>query len=129
MNIEKNIPLHDKNWFCTGGPAKFYCEPQTEHDFASAVQFAKSNAQDIFVLGEGANILISDEGFDGLVIRPMLKTIIADDKGQVTAGAGAGIPDLIDWCLDHNLSGLEEFSGIPGTMGGAVYINIHYFQF
>jgi len=104
MTIETNISLHNKNWFCTGGPAKFYCEPETEHDFASAVQFANHSSQDIFVLGEGANILISDEGFDGLVIRPRLKNITFDTN-HVTAGAGVSLPDLINACLDHNLSG------------------------
>ena len=75
MEILKNIPLHDKNWFQTGGPAKFFCEPQNENDFSKAVKFAAENNLKIFVLGEGANILISDNGFDGLVIHPKLSNI------------------------------------------------------
>ena len=86
----------------------------------------------IFVLGHGANILISDEGFDGLVIRPQLKEltiIIQNGEYFIKAGAGISMHDLILFCLQNNLLGLEEFSGIPGTVGGSVYINLHYFQF
>lgn len=128
--ISHNIPLADKNWFKTGGNAKFYAEPSTAQEFTQTLQFAKENSLEIFVLGEGANILISDDGFDGLVIRPQIKSVKFDtNNNTVTAGAGVSIPDLINVCLDHKLSGLEEFSGIPGTIGGSVYINIHYYQF
>ena len=72
------------------------------------------------MLGQGANILISDEGFDGLVIRPALTTIVQrtapDNQMFVCAGAGTTMDALIEYCLAHNLLGLEEFSGIPGTV-------------
>lgn len=130
MLIQKNIPLHDKNWFQTGGPAKYYCRPTTAQEFQEAVQFAHAHKLPMFVLGEGANILISDYGFDGLVIHPAIKTIDHDiQQATVTAGAGVGFSNLIEYCLSHHLLGLEEFSGIPGTVGGSVFINIHYFEF
>ena len=130
MLIQNNIPLHDKNWFQTGGPAKYYCQPTTAQEFQEAVQFATSKKLPIFVLGEGANILISDAGFDGLVIHPEIEIVEHDTKtAQVIAGAGVGFSDLIEYCLEHQLLGLEEFSGIPGTVGGSVFINIHYFEF
>jgi len=132
MNIQKNIPLKDKNWFQTGGPAKLFFEPTNGEEFAQALDYARTNTEPIFVLGQGANILISDDGFDGLVIRPALKNITAQENGDsvlITAGSGVTMSDLIEWCLDHNILGLEEFSGIPGTIGGSVYINLHYFQF
>jgi UDP-N-acetylmuramate dehydrogenase len=129
MQIDQNIPLNDKNWFCTGGAAKYFCEPKTEQDFASALAFAKEKNIETFVLGLGANILISDAGFDGLVIRPALDQIKIDGDGNVCAGAGVKVQDLIDFCLDHNLAGLEEFSGIPGSVGGSVFINIHYMTY
>lgn len=130
MNIEQNIALHDKNWFKTGGSARYFCQPGNGQEFSQAVAFAQQQGLDIFVLGQGANILISDEGFDGLVIRPALNDIVVDaQNGTVTAGAGVCLQELINQCLEKQLIGLEEFSGIPGSVGGAVYINIHYFQF
>ncbi len=130
MIIEHNVPLADKNWFMTGGAARYWCEPRTEQEFVEALNYARYNNLDIFVLGSGANILISDEGFDGLVIRPALTEITFDQSAaMVTAGAGVHIQQLIDACIEHQMIGLEEFSGIPGTVGGSVFINIHYFQF
>jgi UDP-N-acetylmuramate dehydrogenase len=131
--IQTNIPLADKNWFKTGGAARFYCEPSTTDQFQEAIAYATTNNLDLFILGQGANILISDEGFDGLVIRPSLTTIeiisVNNNLALVKADAGVTMPDLINYCLDNNLLGLEEFSGIPGTVGGSVYINLHYFEF
>lgn len=130
--IQTNVPLHDKNWFATGGTARYFAQPKTAQEFQEALIFAREQALPIFVLGQGANILISDEGFDGLVIRPALDTISIhsyESHALVTAGAGATVHDLIAHCLQHNLTGLEEFSGIPGTVGGSVYINLHYFEF
>lgn len=130
--LQCNIPLKNKNWFKTGGLARYYSEPINAQEFQIVLQFAQEHNLEIFVLGEGANILISDEGFDGLVIRPTLTTItqnVINDSVLVTSGSGVGIQDLITWCLDNNIGGLEEFSGIPGTIGGATYINLHYYDF
>ncbi len=130
--ISLDISLKDKNWFGTGGNARYFNEPTTPQEFQNALAFAHTQQLPIFVLGQGANTLISDEGFNGLVIRPQLNqmTIINHaDEYWVKAGAGAHMHDLILFCLQNNLIGLEEFSGIPGTVGGSVYINLHYFQF
>lgn len=128
MIISQNVPLSDKTWFRTGGLAAFYAEPQSDNDFCQALLFAQEKRIETFVLGEGANILISDDGFDGLVIRPVLSDISYLRNGFVRAQAGASIEAIINYSLTHNLVGLEEFSGIPGTLGGSVYINIHYFD-
>ncbi len=149
--MESNIPLAHLTWFKTGGAARYFAQPTTAYEFAQAVEFAQTNKLKTFLLGNGANILISDEGFDGLVIQPQLNQIyehtnqtatgcctplapahqieLHTDETLVTAQAGVLLPDLIDWCLQHNILGLEEFSGIPGTIGGAVYINVHYYEF
>ncbi len=131
--IQANIPLHDKNWFKTGGPARYFVAPTTAEQMQEALNLAQINNLPIFMLGQGANILISDQGFDGLVIQPQLQeiTITHEDNNNsfVKAGAGVSMERLINFCLDNNVGGLEEFSGIPGTVGGSVYINLHYFQF
>lgn len=128
MKIFKNVPLNDKNWFKTGGNSKYFCQPTTETEFQEALTFAQTNSLDVFVLGKGANILISDDGFDGLTINPKIKELHIEDE-MVTAGAGVEIQELIDFCLENNFIGLEEFSCIPGTVGGSVFINIHYFDY
>ena len=130
--IKKSIPLADKNWFGTGGSAAYFALPSSVHEMQDAVAFAREQALAIFLLGSGANMLVSDEGVDGLVIKPQLMEIVHRDGvdcALVTADAGVDLNDLISYCLAHNLLGLEEFSGIPGTVGGAVFINLHYFEF
>jgi UDP-N-acetylmuramate dehydrogenase len=131
--IQTNVPLADKNWFGTGGSAQLYCEPTTAQQFQEAIIYAATHKLEIFILGQGANILISDEGFNGLVIRPSLTNIdiisINNSTALIKADAGVTMPHLIDYCLNNHLIGLEEFSGIPGTVGGSVYINLHYFDF
>lgn len=131
--IQHHIPLKDKNWFQTGGEAEYYSQPITAEDYAQLLSWAYKHKQPITVLGAGANILIADTGIKGLVIKPNTQNIeIVTDNDTtvfVRAGAGCTIDALIEWCLDHNILGLEEFSGIPGTIGGSVYINLHYYQF
>lgn len=131
--IQTNIPLTNKNWFNTGGPAAFYAAPKDANDFAQALQYAKENDLELFLLGKGANILISDTGFNGFVLHPKIDNIWHEDldaeHALVHAGAGVDMNNLINYCLQHNLTGLEELSGIPGAVGGSVYMNIHYFTF
>lgn len=135
--ILQNVPLADKNNFGTGGNATFYCRPQSALTFAKALSFAHEHNLEIFVLGGGANVLISDAGFSGLVIHPAVEQIEiipnSNDNSSseiaVKAGSGTSIETLINFCLNHQILGLEEFSGIPGTVGGAVYINLHYYEF
>lgn len=131
--IQPNVPLKDKNWFKTGGNARYFAQPKTSSEFQSALLFASQNQLPIFLLGEGANVLISDDGFDGLVICPALKDITVLNESAteclVQSGAGVSMDALITYCLERNISGLEEFSGIPGSIGGSVYINLHYYEF
>ncbi len=128
-----SVSLADKNWFKTGGDARFFAEPRTSEEFQEVLAYSISQDLKVCLIGEGANMLVADTGFDGLVIRPQLKTIkrfdVDEHYAHITAGAGVSFGDLISWCLEHNLIGLEEFSGIPGTVGGAVFINIHYFEY
>jgi len=131
--IEPSVSLADKNWFKTGGFAEYFAEPRTAEEFQILLHTAKTQALAVTLIGEGANMLVSDEGIKGLVVRPHLKTITLtefdNEHTLVTAGSGVSFGELIAWCLERGLSGLEEFSGIPGSVGGAVFINIHYFEF
>jgi UDP-N-acetylmuramate dehydrogenase len=131
--IREQESLADKTWIGTVGSAHYYCEPtniQMTHD---GLWFAIENNLRVFVLGQGANVLVSDTGFSGLVIRPQLQEISiksrVDGRVLVSVGSGATIDSLITWCLDQGLVGLEELSGIPSTIGGALYHNLHYYNF
>ncbi len=130
--ILENVPLRDKNWFETGGPARYYSQPCNDAEYAATLVFARQHGLDVAILGLGANILVSDNEFNGLVIHPNSKELHhtrENEETMVTAGAGITIDELIEYCLQNNLLGLEEFSGIPGSVGGSVYINIHYFEY
>ena len=131
--IQTNVSLADKNWFRTGGKAAYWAAPKTALQMKKVMAFAFDRGLPYFMLGSGANILISDKGFGGLVICPRLHEIfhqpIDGNKVLLTAGAGVTLNDLIVYSLHNSLSGLEEFSGIPGTVGGAVFINLHYFEY
>jgi UDP-N-acetylmuramate dehydrogenase len=131
--IQENVSLADKNWFNTGGCARFFTQPTTVDEVTAACKWAHNHHQRIFIIGHGANILVNDAGFDGLLLRPQLQDIAILQQNSsetlISTGAGVSMDLLIEWCIAHNLLGLEEFSGIPGTVGGSVYINLHYYQF
>lgn len=130
--IQRDVSLKDKNWFNTGGNAAYFAAPTTTPELQQALSFAQVNQLPLLLIGCGANMLVADEGFDGMVIIPRnveIKHTVQDGQAVVTAGAGVQMPVLIEYCLANNIVGLEEFSGIPGTVGGSVFINIHYFEF
>ncbi|MCX7847744.1 MAG: FAD-binding protein [bacterium] len=133
MTIAQKVSLQERCWFRTGGAAEFFCAPQDEAELCEALGFARAQGLAVTVLGEGANVLISDDGIAGLVIRPALRycRIEPGAQGEVflTAGAGAALEEVIEYALRSHALGLEEFSGVPGTVGGSVFINAHYFEF
>ncbi|MDQ1328767.1 MAG: UDP-N-acetylmuramate dehydrogenase, partial [Candidatus Poribacteria bacterium] len=127
MNIKENVPLKPYMTFKIGGQARFFCEPSNSDEVIEAISFAKENKLPAFVLGLGANILVSDNGFNGLVIRQKNEAILVKDN-IITAQAGVAVENLINTALAENLIGVEDFSGIPSSVGGALYINLHYFD-
>jgi UDP-N-acetylmuramate dehydrogenase len=119
LNIQQNIPLAKFTTFKIGGPAKFFCEVGNEKELIKALNYAKENNLEIFVLGGGSNILISDEGFNGLVIRIQnTKHQIQDTK--IECGAGINLSEIVKLSAENSLTGLEWAAGIPGTVGGAI---------
>jgi UDP-N-acetylmuramate dehydrogenase len=114
--------------FRIGGPADLFYEPQSADELAAAILAARRLEIPFFLLGLGANILIGDKGFRGLVIRNQARRIeIFPTTHQVRAESGAVVyPDLIDATIDRGLSGLEHYVGIPSTVGGALWQNLHF---
>lgn len=119
--LKTNISLKDYSNYKIGGEAKFLLEAKNEDDIKEGVLlFRKDNPNGkIFILGKGTNILIDDNGFDGLVIISSLKGI-SEDNGQLSVSSGETIEDINEFCIDKSLSGLEWSGGLPGTIGGAV---------
>lgn len=126
--IQRDVILKPFTTFRCGGPAKYFAEPSSEEELISLLAFAKENGLETFILGLGSNILVSDEGFDGLVIRIGRNlgdiSVEEDNDGAViTAGAGAPLSLLGNTAVKHGLEGAEFCCGIPGSVGGAVYMN------
>ena len=127
MIIKKNIILAPYTTFGIGGPARYFCEVSSVGDLKSALKFSKKNNLRVFILGGGSNILVSDEGFDGLVIKMEIRNLEFKDKGDyviLSAGAGESWDYVVERAVERNLSGIENLSLIPGTAGAAVYQNI-----
>ena len=122
--FRENEPLAAHCTFKIGGPAQLFVQPQTEQQLCSAAALCKEQAVRYYLLGNGSNILFADEGFAGAVIDiSALGSDIAVEGNTLTAGAGVRLAVLCRAALEHGLSGLEFAYGIPGTVGGAVYMN------
>lgn len=119
MKIEKNILLKNYTTFRIGGPAEFFIEAQNAEDLQEALQWAKDNDKDVFILGGGSNLLISDNGIKGLVIKLSLNKLEIE-ANKIIVGSGVSLAYLLSEALDNNLLGLEFATGIPGTVGGAI---------
>jgi len=119
LKIQKNKILADFSTFKIGGPAKYFVKVKKEKELIEALRFAKRKNLPFFVLGFGSNVLFSDEGFEGLVI----KIEIGDYKikgTKIIAKAGCPLQKLVKESTEKGLTGLEYFVGIPGTLGGAI---------
>ncbi|MCD6471016.1 UDP-N-acetylmuramate dehydrogenase [bacterium] len=119
LKIKKNIILSSYTTFRIGGRAKYFFSAQNKKEIIQAVNWAKKKNLDFFILGGGSNILVSDSGFDGLVIRLDNKNYKVNGN-IVSVEAGMPLNELVKISIDNNLSGLEWAVGIPGTIGGAI---------
>ena len=125
--LRRNVPLAPLTTFRIGGPADFLVSTRTPDELASVVSTARSLDIPWFLLGRGANILVGDLGFRGLVIHNQVQGIEFLDGTSVRAGAGVDTyPDLIDQTVARGLGGLHHFVGIPSTVGGALWQNLHF---
>jgi UDP-N-acetylmuramate dehydrogenase len=125
--LQRSVPLAPFTTFKIGGPADLFYEPQTEHELVQVLLLARKLEVPYFLLGVGANILVGDGGFRGLVIRSRVGGIqfLGDDR--VRAGAGVLVfHDLIQTTVSRGLGGLHHFVGIPSTVGGAIWQNLHF---
>ncbi|MEX2584234.1 MAG: UDP-N-acetylmuramate dehydrogenase [Gemmatimonadota bacterium] len=125
--VLRDVPLAPFTTFRIGGPADYFFEPETEDELVQVLLLAREMGIPHFLLGVGANILIGDKGFRGLVIRSRVGGIEFLDGSRVRAGAGVAVyHDLIQATVSHGLGGLHHFVGIPSTVGGAIWQNLHF---
>jgi UDP-N-acetylmuramate dehydrogenase len=125
--VERDVPLAPYTTFRIGGPADHLYRATTEEELARAVQTARELEVPFFLLGMGANILIGDRGVRGLVIRNEVNGIEFLEGGRVRAGSGVAVyHDLIQATVERGLGGLHHFVGIPSTVGGAIWQNLHF---
>ncbi len=123
--IQENVPLRDLTTFKIGGTARYFCSVDTEQKLKEAVRFAKEKNVQVVILGGGSNVLISDEGINALVLKIDIRGITWDSsQTAVTAGAGENWDGLVAETVSRGLWGIENLSGIPGTVGAAPVQNI-----
>ena len=117
-------PLAKYTSFRIGGPADFYLEPLDKFDLIEVVRFFKKFEYKFMIIGKGSNLLISDDGFRGAAIN--LEEGMGNvclDREMVVADSGVRLSKFVDFCIQHEKSGVEMLAGIPGTIGGAVIMN------
>lgn len=119
----KTISFRDLTTFRTGGNIKHFFAIKDKNDLVERVRFAKENKLPIFIIGGGSDILVSDEDFDGVVLKYVADKITRDGD-IVTAEAGLEWDKLVEYAVNKNLGGIESLSAIPGTVGGAPIQNI-----
>lgn len=121
----RNEPLAEHSTFSVGGPASLFIEPESEESLRLAVTEANRLGIRIFILGNGSNVLFSDGGFEGAVIHigKGLASMRLVDEITVECGSGASLQSLTRFALENGLTGLEFAYGIPGSVGGAAYMN------
>jgi UDP-N-acetylmuramate dehydrogenase len=127
IGLRHEVPLAPRTTFGIGGPARFYLDAGSTAELAAAVAWARERELPVFVLGRGANLLVGDHGFAGLVVRAAgTGNVQLLEGGRLRAGGGVHVDRLIDVALDHGLAGLEHFAGIPSSLGGALWQNLHF---
>lgn len=132
VTFQENVPLKNYSNYKIGGPARLFVEVSSTEEIKETLLPTRRDQNDkVFVLGGGTNVLIGDEGFDGLVIHNKIEGILRLRSGQVEMvemGSGVMIKDLLEFCIENSLSGLEWAGGLPGTIGGAVRGNAGAFK-
>ncbi len=122
-DVSTNVPLAQYTTFKIGGPAQYFFMAKNDQNVIDAVLLAKELAVPYFLLGSGSNILVSDQGFAGLVIK-MENRNVTIDNNIVTAEAGAKLQKVVRQAISSSLTGMEFLIGIPGTIGGAISGNV-----
>lgn len=120
--FESNYPLYKITTLQIGGPARLFTTVTTQQQLIDAIQFANQKSIPYLVVGGGSNLLVADEGINKLVIKNEIENITKIVR-VLKIKSGTPLQNLVDFSIAHNLSGLQKLTGIPGSVGGAVFGN------
>ncbi|HSZ58389.1 MAG TPA: UDP-N-acetylmuramate dehydrogenase [Tepidisphaeraceae bacterium] len=123
--VTENVPLAPKTWYRIGGPARWFVQPRSVEELQEAAQRCAENEIPIYVLGLGANLLVTDEGVSGAVFKLDQEhwRRVKFESNIVEVGSGVDIQKLILRTVRQGLAGIESLAGIPGTIGGGIRMN------
>lgn len=124
--VTAHAPLAPLTTFGVGGPADWLVEVRSVAELRAVVEAAAAAGQPLHVLGGGSNVLVSDSGVRGVVLRLRLTGVSQPAADRVRAEAGLTMNGLVRWMIGRGLAGLEAWAGTPGTVGGAIHGNAHY---
>ena len=123
-DVLENEALKQYSFTKTGGNADILVRVKSEEDFQNIIKYSNDNDIDLTILGNGSNVLISDTGIRGIVvITSELNTITLSEDNILTCYAGTTLKELADFCIENSLTNLEFSCGIPGSVGGAIFMN------
>ncbi len=122
IRLLRDVPLSQYTRFGIGGPADYYLETSNPESFARALAMVRASGLDSVIIGGGTNLIVSDAGFRGVCLR-LTSARIAANGPHVEAECGAPLQRLVDFTVERGLKGLETMTGIPGSVGAAVYGN------
>ncbi len=120
FTYEENVPLAPMTTFRIGGAARYLARARSVEDVTEIVRFAVGQRLPLFVLGGGSNVLVSDTGFPGVVLKLENRDVLQVGDDRVVVGAGLPLLDLVRFACERGLRGIEPLAGIPGSVGGAV---------
>jgi UDP-N-acetylmuramate dehydrogenase len=124
--LRRDVPLAPMTTFKVGGPAEWFVDLHSGEELRRAFMLARERGIPVTLLGGGSNVLISDAGVRGLVVRVRGGDVRRLGPASIRADAGVTINGLVRWTLTHGVAGLEAWAGTPGTVGGAIFGNAHF---
>jgi UDP-N-acetylmuramate dehydrogenase len=123
LNVEENVPLKNYTTFKVGGPADIFLTPKNENALLELIKVIQDINTPYFVLGEGSNVIVGDKGYRGIIIYTGELDKVLAHENNIKAQSGATLKDITKIALENSLAGMEFACGIPGSLGGAVFMN------
>lgn len=126
--VQKDVSLRKCSHFKIGGPADYFFEALSVSEMSAAIRFAREQNIPFYIIGGGYNILFSDGGYRGLIVKNSVRGVTRSEANELEAYSGTHLQQLLQYCVENSLGGLEFMAGIPGTVGGAIYGNAGAFE-